>query len=388
MRPAALLLGLTLLAGGCTAAPKTDLQPGTTPSPDSVEGGLWMTMERVEDRLKTSGQVIPDKELQAYVNDLTCRLAGDYCGQIRTYAVRRPGFNASMAPNGFMTIWSGLILRSENEAQLATVVGHEVAHYLRRHSLQKWETARDTLGATMVIAVVTAGAGVPLGGVAYMGAVGHIMAYSRAHEREADELGFNFMVRSGYDPREAPQIWRNLIEEMEAAEQDEPSIFFASHPPSDERLASLTARAEELAADAEDVLVDPSDGRFRALRRKHLAAWLEDEVDQARYAEVQVLLDRLKEDEVSKGVVWYYQGEVLRRQPDLEDRSEAIAAYRNALQHEDAPAVTHRSLGLLLAKQDETAAARAAFRNYLAASPEAEDRGIIEYYLKDLETKP
>ena len=111
-------------------------------------------------------------------------------------------------------------------------------------------------------------------------------------------------------------------------------------------------------------------------------------MDQGRFAEMQVLLDRLKEDDVSKGVVWYYQGEVLRRQPDLEDRSEAIAAYRHALEHEDAPVVTHRSLGLLLAKQDDTTAARAAFRNYLAAAPAAEDRGIIEYYLKNLEKKP
>ena len=388
MMRAGLLLGLTLAVGACTAAPKADLQPGATPSPDSVEAGLWMRMAKVEDRLKTSGQIIPDKELQAYVNDLTCRLAGDYCGQIRTYAVRRPGFNATMAPNGFMTIWSGLMLRSENEAQLATVVGHEIAHYLRRHTLQKWETARDTLGATAVIAVVTAGAGIPLGGPARLGAIGHIQAYGREQEREADELGFGFMVRSGYDPREAPQIWHNLIEEMDAAGRDEPFGFFASHPPSEERLETLARRAEELAGDAEDILADPSDGRFRALRQKHLNAWLEDEVDQGHYAEMQVLLDRLKEDEVSSGVVWYYQGEVLRRQPDLEDRSEAIAAYRNALEHEDAPVVTYRSLGLLLVKQDEPAAAQAAFRNYLAAAPDAEDRGIIEYYLKDLEKIP
>ena len=48
------------------------------------------------------------------------------------------------------------------------------------------------------------------------------MAYSRDQEREADELGFGFMVRSGYDPREAPQIWRNLIEELEAADRESP----------------------------------------------------------------------------------------------------------------------------------------------------------------------
>lgn len=381
------LLALSLALGACSAAPKPDLQPGAQPSKASVEGGLWMVMERAEARLRTSGKVIPDPELQAYVNDLVCRLTEAYCGQIRTYAVQRPGFNASMAPNGFMTIWSGLILRCESEAQLATVVGHEIVHYLRRHSLQRWETTRDTLGAAMVISVVSAGAGVPLGGVAFLGAVGLIQAYSRTQEQEADETGFEFMVRAGYDPKAAPKIWQNLLDEKKAADKDEPFIFFASHPPSEDRMAYLVARAEELAADAEDVLVDPSDGRFQKLHRRYLAEWLEDEVDQGRLAEMQVLLDRLKKSERSQGVVWYYQGEVLRRQPGLKNSSEAIAAYHKALEQSDAPAVTHRSLGIILNKEQDAAGALEAFRNYIAADPDAGDRGIIEFYVKELEKK-
>lgn len=383
----ALIIALALFAAACTAAPKTDLQAGDRPSADSVEGGLWMVMERAETQLKTSGKVIPDPELQAYVNDVTCRLAGDFCGQIRTYVVRQPGFNASMAPNGFMIVWSGLLLRAENEAQLATVLGHEIAHYVRRHSLQRWETARDSLGAAMVANLVTAAAGVPVGGLIQLGVIGHIQSYSRYQEREADAMGFELMIAGGHDPHAAPKIWRNLIEEKEAGDEEQPGLFFSSHPPSEERMQALEAKASAASLELNSGKRGPVTSQFHSIRAGHLADWLEDEVDLGRYKQVLVLLERLMARDEAKGVVWYYQGEVLRRQPDLEDRSAAIAAYEKALQYDDAPTVTYRSLGILLTKQEAFRDAETAFRNYLKASPEAEDRRIIEYYLEELENK-
>jgi Zn-dependent protease with chaperone function len=365
---------------GCTAAPKADLQPGAVPAPDSVEAGLWMVMERAETRLKTSGRVVPDPALQGYVHDIVCRLAADHCNDLRTYVLRQPGFNASMAPNGFMSVWTGLLLRCEDEDQLASVIGHEVAHYVRRHSLQRWEAMRDSLAAAQVFGVVTAGLGVPLGGFAVLGAYGHVQSYSRDQEREADSLGFTFMTTAAYDPHQAPKIWENLIAEMEAAEDEAPDPFFASHPPSEERMATLREMAT-----ASDGPVIKSNGRFHELVIPHRAAWLEDEVDLGRYAEIQVLLDRLKRSGQTPGVVWYYQGEILRRDVEVEDKGEAIAAYRKALDFDDVPAAAYRGLGLLLAKQGDSEGARSAYQSYLAKSPDADDHAIIRYYLKELE---
>jgi len=358
------------------------MQPGVTPPADSVEGGLWMVMEKAELRLKTSGRVIPDAELQAYVHDIACRLAGEHCANLRTYVVRQPGFNAAMAPNGFMTVWSGLILRCENEAQLAAVIGHEIAHFLRRHSLQRWETMRDSLGAAQVFGLVSAAAGVPLGDIALLGAVGYIQAYSRDQEREADELGLETMTAAGYDPQAAPQLWRNLIAEGEAADKDEPNPFFSSHPPTKERMEMLS----DLAAAARTTDTAKQD-RFHELVSRYRAVWLEDEVDVGRYAEIQVILSRIKEDGHMPGVVWYYQGEALRRHAEVEDKTEAIAALRKALEFDDAPAVTYRSLGLLLAKQGDAAGARRAYQSYLEKAADADDREMIRYYIKELEKR-
>jgi predicted Zn-dependent protease len=376
---AALLVATT---AACAGAPRADLKPGEVPPADSVEAGLWMVMEKVEAEVRTSGRVIPDPELQAYVQDLACRLAGEHCPGLRTYVVRQPYFNASMAPNGFMTVWSGLLLRCENEDQLATVVGHEIAHYVRRHSVQRWETMRNSLTAAQLFGVVTAGLGVPLGGFAVLGAYGHIQAYGRDQEREADAMGFDVMRRSGYDPAAAPQIWRNLIAEHDAAEEEAPDPFFASHPPSEERMATLAEMAEGSSATA---TADSS--RFHQLVARHRASWLEDEVDLGHYAQIQVLLDRLKAAGASPGIVWYYQGEVLRRDPEVEDKGAAVAAYRKALEFDDAPAVTYRSLGLLLAWLGDAAEARGAYEKYLAADPDAEDREMILHYVKTLESQ-
>lgn len=383
VRPLVLAAALAGMLGACTGGPREDLKPGQVPAADTTEAGLWLVMEKAETRLKTSGRVIPDPELQGYVQDIVCRLAGEHCAHIRSYVVRRPGFNATMAPNGFMSVWSGLLLRCDSEDQLATVIGHEIAHYLRRHSVQRWEAMRDSLTAAQVFGIATAAVGVPLGGFAVLGAYGHVQSYSRDHEREADALGFALMSEHGYDPQAAPKVWEHLIAEKEAAEAEAPDPFFASHPPSEERMETL----REMAANSERRgTIDGA--RFQRLMARHRAAWLEDELDLGRYAEMQVVLDRLKESGQSPGITWYYQGELLRRDAEVEDKGEALAALRRALGHDGVPVEAHRSLGLLLQHQGDRAGAREAFENYLAAAPDADDGAMIEFYIRKLETKP
>src|SRR6056300_1620417 len=84
-----------------------EIRPGYTPQPKSRdEQGLWIEMNDYEASLKKSPLLIRDKQLNDYATEIVCRVAGDYCGDIRVYLARNPGFNASMAPNGMMVIWS------------------------------------------------------------------------------------------------------------------------------------------------------------------------------------------------------------------------------------------------------------------------------------------
>ena len=126
----------------CATGPIEDVKPGDRPALNTDEAGFWMVTDRVEEKLRTSGRVVEDPEVNAYVRGILCRLTPEHCANIRLYIVRTPNFNASMMPNGAMQVWTGAILRTRNEAQLAYVIGHEVAHYLRRHTVQRWRDAR------------------------------------------------------------------------------------------------------------------------------------------------------------------------------------------------------------------------------------------------------
>ena len=89
--------------------------------------------------MRSSGRVVEAPDLQDYLEDLLCRLDAAFCSDVRLYVVRVPHFNATMAPNGAMHIWTGTLLRMENEAQLAHVLGHELVHFKKRHSLKQWQ---------------------------------------------------------------------------------------------------------------------------------------------------------------------------------------------------------------------------------------------------------
>jgi predicted Zn-dependent protease len=230
-------LMLCLVCLACATTQMPDIKPGEKPAIESDEAGLWMYMDDIEENLKTSGRIETDPLFNAYTRKIICKLAPDYCENIRFYIVRTPHFNASMAPNGSMQIWTGLMLRAQNEAQLAYVLGHEIGHYQRRHSLKQWRSVRDTSSVLIFFQLAAAGAGVGFAGdMAQLIALAGIFAYSRDQEREADDIGFELMANAGYDFHEAANIWQALIEEHEAADHPDQFILFASHPSTQERV--------------------------------------------------------------------------------------------------------------------------------------------------------
>lgn len=374
-------IACALMLCACAAAPVEQIEPGDEPSADTDEAGLWMMMEKAERRLITSGALVDDAELQGYVGAIACRLAPDYCGDLRVYVVERPDFNATMAPNGFMTVWTGLILRCENEAQLATVIGHEIAHYRYRHSLLQWRSLRRSSNALMIANVAIGAAGHSSAGTELVILAG-LRAFSREHEREADSLGIELMAEAGYDPHEAARIWEGLIAERDAADLDDPPFLFATHPPSPERSRALRERARELG---------PGQGRdkgrdaFLAATLPHRSDWLDAELRRNRFARVQVVLDRLIEQGAGLGTLHFHQGELYRLRANDGDAERAIAAYEEALRHPDAPVKTHRAMGYVHWAEGRDAAALRAFEEYLARATDAGDRAIIQSYVEELQ---
>jgi predicted Zn-dependent protease len=288
-----------------------------------------------------------------------------------------------MAPNGVMQVWTGLLLRADNEAQLAYVLGHELGHYLRRHSVQRWRDARTKTNVAAVVTVLTAAAGHGyIGSLAQLLALGSILQFSRDNEREADEIGFALMARAGYDPREAPKIWEALDKERRAGKDSEPLIFFATHPATDERIETL----QELARKTYTPDRDWTDGRqaYVAATRPLRATLLRDELRLRDFARTQVLLERLLATEPASGQLHFFQGELYRLRNDDGDPARALASYQQALATGEAPPETNRAVGLMLMRRGDNEQARVAFDRYLTEAPEAEDKAMIHAYLEQL----
>lgn len=361
-----------------------DIQPGERPDLATDEAGLWMVVDKVEKKLKTSGNRVTDPQINQYVQDIVCKLASSYCSDIRIYIMQVPEFNASMAPNGTMQVWTGLILRAQNEAQLAYVLGHEIGHYLRRHTIQAWRDAQLKANLSVLFQIATAAAGVgyvgPLGDLV---ALGSIQAFSRDNEREADEVGFELITRAGYDPREAPRIWESLMKEHDASERGSPSIFFATHPPTDERIETLQAKAQDAAS--QDGKFFLGKGEIETVALPLRATLLRDELRRGEFKESQVLLDTLMDNDVGLGQLHFFQGELYRLRAEPGDQEKALFAFQKALEFPDAPPETHRALGLYFFKAGELSKALAALKQYLILQPDALDKAMIHEYIRQLE---
>ena len=136
---------------------------------DEDEAGIWMLVEKQEQYLRTSPYRIEDEELDRFFHDISCQLAPDLCSEIRIYALRAPGLNAFMMPNGAMFIQSGLLLRMTSTSDLAAVIAHEITHFSQRHTIEnirRWNKTSNTFAVVGAV-VGAAGTAATLGATSY-----------------------------------------------------------------------------------------------------------------------------------------------------------------------------------------------------------------------------
>ena len=385
-----------LLAGvGALAEEFQPLQakigPEYVPDEEGLEAGIWMQVEQHEADIRNSPRRMRDEALTQYLHGIVCRLSPDYCKDIRLYVTRVPYFNASMMPNGLMTVWTGLLLRVHNEAQLAAILGHELGHYLRQHGLDRFKDAKAKSNIALLLGLgfgVAASTSSAHSGFADANSIVQLVllashnAHSRAAEREADQFGIQLMSDAGYDPFEAARVWKNIIDEEEAAKHSkhQGSPFFATHPAPEDRLTTLDAHARILTARAAQQGAAATD-RFMQYMTPYWKTLLEDELRLNQSGKTEFILNNLIANNVVPGIVHFYKGELYRQRKAEGDNDLARQEYRQALQADYFLPETYRSLGLLHLKEKRMPEAIENLTLYLEASPDAEDREMIEYYL-------
>ncbi|WED29250.1 M48 family metallopeptidase [Vibrio sp. DW001] len=201
--------------------------------------------------LKKEQKISKDKKTNDYVQCVT--------NAILPYVAKQEGFtewevvvfdseqvNAFALPGGKIGVYTGLLKVAENQDQLATVIGHEIAHVLAEHSNERMSQAQlanvglQVTNATLNDSEYQGLAMAALGlGVQY----GVLLPYGRTQESEADIVGLELMANAGFDPYQSIDLWKNMAK---ASGGNQPPELLSTHPSHNTRIEDLNEKANSL----------------------------------------------------------------------------------------------------------------------------------------------
>jgi len=187
--------------------------------------------------------MVQDAVIQNYVNQLGQRIAAttsrsDLNWQFQV--VNSDVVNAFALPGGFVYINRGVLERADNMSEVAGVLGHEIEHVVRRHSVKQMEQAQ---GANVGVGILCALTGVCQSGVAQaainIGGTAVFAKFSRTDEVQADEGGFNNLIRAGINPRGMLTLFQKLLAEEQQSGNSNVAAWFSDHPGTSDRIADI-----------------------------------------------------------------------------------------------------------------------------------------------------
>jgi predicted Zn-dependent protease len=385
--------------------------------PDADEQALWSRAEKEEQALLKRTRAYEDPGLEEYLNAVADRLTPDAVRtaggpRAKVAVIRDPTLNAFAMPDGTIYIHTGLLSRLENEAQLATILGHEVAHVTHRHALRYSQdtptrqpptavagsigvavasTSAAKPGEYVEAAVLSQTANAVLGLGLPLATTAAIQGYGRDLEREADHEGLEQLVRAGYDPQQAPRVFTLLRDELAERGAVE-TFFFGSRPRLQERIETTTAlvRTRYAAVDAPRIReTEELAQRTRTVVRENA----QEDIRLGRFALAQRQLDRVLGATPDDPIAHVYYGDLHRlksqriKSPEgrTAEAHRAQERYQRATELDPTLPDPWRQLGYLYYQQKDRERARAAFAQYLALKADAPDAARIREYLRELE---
>ncbi|HLU20238.1 MAG TPA: M48 family metalloprotease [Pusillimonas sp.] len=260
-RPGA-LQKFVALAVGSVLAFSVHAQPSGLPSMGSASSAeLSPALERtLGDAIMEQGRRDPtyinDPDVSQYLAGLGKHLvaaSSNPAQHIEVFAIRDPQINAFALPGGYVGIHSGLVVASDNESQLASVVAHEIGHVLQRHvarGMTQQAQSSHLMMASIAGALLAAlaGSGDLAMGVAAFGqaaAVDRQLGFSRQAEQEADRIGLDMLRRGGFDPNGMAQMFGQLMNASRLNEGTGGGLYASTHPLSIQRMSDIQNRIRE-----------------------------------------------------------------------------------------------------------------------------------------------
>ncbi|MDJ0784747.1 MAG: M48 family metalloprotease [Desulfosarcinaceae bacterium] len=210
---------------------------------------IQMDRQHSPHQLSADYGVIQDKALNAYIERTGKRMAAlTHRPQMpyRFSGVNATYVNAYAFPGGTIACTRGILLSLESEAELAALLGHELGHVNARHTAESMSKSMLTSAVVGGLAVYAGSRNSSLGGLAaQLGMLGSgvlLASYSRANERQADDLGMEYLVQSGYGPEGMVQLM-DMLKSMSSHKMNATQLLFSTHPMSDERYDTAVATA-------------------------------------------------------------------------------------------------------------------------------------------------
>jgi metalloendopeptidase OMA1, mitochondrial len=236
-----------LLLGGCATTPVTNRTQFMMISPDQ-EMALGSTEAK---KVVESSKISTDKALQDRVKRIGAKIAAvsgrsDFAWEFTVIQDDTP--NAFCLPGGKVFFYTGILKITENDDQIATVMGHEIAHALARHGAERlsMQSASNIGAQVLAVALDIPAEYQNLYSQAYgiTSQVGLILPYSRKFEHEADQIGVYLMYKAGYNPAQALKFWENMARLSKSSQK--PPAFLSTHPADEERIREIRGYIAQL----------------------------------------------------------------------------------------------------------------------------------------------
>jgi predicted Zn-dependent protease len=383
---------LTLIAFSVSCAQFVDIQKGLSFSDEDEIREAKKAAQVLEEEKALEGKIYDDPFLEEYINAVGQRIAEkarEDRPAIPFYVFKiidDHRLNAFTFGGGYIYITSGIIATLDNEAQLAFVLSHEIAHVSQAH-VKEGVKARSAMLGVLNLAYIAGFFLVP--GLAQLGdltqmlftytALAAVNGHGRGQESEADSSGIKYAYQAGYDPGEAPKVFELFLKTY----GDPPSLeqfFYGSHPTNEKRLEE----AKKLfSSEYKDNL---DSGNFRVNKEEYeKRTWkvVRDvaimDYEDGRYGTAKALLQKALRIEPDDAKSHYYLATIYRETGNNKgELDKAISEYERAIQIKPDYAEAYFGLGLAYYRKEMNEKAKEAFEKYLELNPNAEEREEIQ----------
>lgn len=221
---------------------------------DVGKGINWISLEKeigmgkqYAQEIERQAKIVDDPMISEYVNRIGQNLVRNSDAKVpfTIKVIDAEEVNAFALPGGFFYVNTGLILKADNEAELAGVMAHEIAHVAARHGTRQQTRGQIANLATIPLIFMGGWAGYGIRQATSILLPMTFMQFSRGFEKEADMLGLQYMYKTGYDPT----AFVDFFEKLQTLEKRKPGTMakvFSSHPPTDSRITESQKNIQEI----------------------------------------------------------------------------------------------------------------------------------------------